>query len=278
MLVKCKKCNKKYNRNNIGGYGEPYLCPECLRKKKPKGISFILVTLILSFTMLLFVQSAQAQEQIFKQNDIIDIKIQCIINGTFCSAGAGCNITLNYPNNTILLNNAPMTNANSYYNYTLNDSSVLGDYPCSVTCCDVGYCGTNQDCSFSITPSGLESSTANALYYFGALFMFVIFLFASLYGIWKVKKPWMKLLFVSMSYLLFIALSFVTWQISVNFITTIPFIQTILYFIWFLGLILFLPFIFVSGLWLLDMASKEKDIQKKIGMGYSEDEARNGFK
>lgn len=277
MIVKCSKCKKNYERSNVGGYGYPYLCSNCFKKEKfmnKKVFPFMLVSII----FIIFLYSSVYGQSIFKQNNIIDLKVQCILNGTFCSGSAACNLTLNYPNNSIYINNQPMTNQISFYNYTLGDSSVLGNYPCSATCCDGIYCGTNQDCSFEITPSGLESSIANALYYFGALFIFILLFSGSIYLIWKSNKPWLKLLFTSSAYLVFIALSFIAWQISVNFITTILFIQTILYFIWFIGLILFLPFIFISGLWLLDMASKEKDIQKKIGMGYSENEARNGFR
>lgn len=108
---------------------------------------------LISFTELTFVNA----EQTFQQDIATNFKIQCIINGTYCTASAICNLTIQYPNATILVNNAQMLNQISFYNYTLNNLSALGKYTCSATCCDSGFCGTN-DCSFSITPSGDSNS------------------------------------------------------------------------------------------------------------------------
>lgn len=30
MIVKCQKCKGKYERNDVGDYGHPYLCKDCL--------------------------------------------------------------------------------------------------------------------------------------------------------------------------------------------------------------------------------------------------------
>lgn len=147
MLVKCSKCKKKYERFNIGEYGFPYLCKKC--KKKFGLLSILMFSIILISLQLISAQS----DQIFKQGDSIDLKIQCIINGTFCSNAANCNTTIAYPSGSLLVNNKQMTNQHSFYNYTLGDSSILGYYLCSATCCDGSYCGTDS-CNFQITPTG----------------------------------------------------------------------------------------------------------------------------
>ena len=106
----------------------------------------ILALVLLSITFI----SAQ---QTFQQNMPVDLKIQCIINGTYCSNLATCNVSIQYPNASLLLNNKQMTNQISFYNYTLPSTSVLGEYSCSATCCDSGLCGTN-DCNYILTPTG----------------------------------------------------------------------------------------------------------------------------
>lgn len=105
---------------------------------------------MLSFMELTFISA----QQVFKQNDPVDLKIQCIINGTYCSASALCNITISNPDGSLLINNQAMQHQGSNFNITLPSTTVLGNYLCSATCCDGSYCGTGTDCDFSITPTG----------------------------------------------------------------------------------------------------------------------------
>jgi len=106
------------------------------------------------FILVLLLLPLISSTQTFKQNEPIDLKIQCIINGTYCSAAANCNTTILYPNGNLLVNNKAMTNQISFHNYTLPSSSTLGSYFCSVTCCNNSLCGTGTDCDFKITPTG----------------------------------------------------------------------------------------------------------------------------
>lgn len=116
-----------------------------------------------------------AEKQIFKQGDIIDLKVQCINNGTFCLSG-NCFMTLLYPNNTMLLNNVILTNKNSTYNYTLTSTQTLGDYSGAVTCCDSTNCATNNF-PIKITTTGNDSWFVIPL--FLMLGAFILFGFAS---------------------------------------------------------------------------------------------------
>lgn len=112
--------------------------------------------LIMMIVMLLVINGVMfiSAQQTFQQDQPIDLKIQCIINGTYCSGSAFCNVTIQYPNGTLLVNNKGMTNQISFYNYSLPSTSNLGNYLCSATCCDAGFCGTDSDCDYSITPTG----------------------------------------------------------------------------------------------------------------------------
>ncbi|MCK9370006.1 hypothetical protein M0R04_08895 [Candidatus Dojkabacteria bacterium] len=101
--------------------------------------------------------SALDSPQIFKQYEPANLTVQCIINGSYCSTSATCNVTVLYPNGGILINNKRMTNQHSYHNYSLPDTAVIGDYKCTAICCDIGYCGDN-DCDFKITSTGDDSN------------------------------------------------------------------------------------------------------------------------
>lgn len=115
-----------------------------------KNIYFMLVILLVGLPLL-------SATQVYKQYDTVDLKVQCIANGTFCSSGSYCNITVTYPNGSMFVNNQKMTNQTSFYNYTIQNSNILGDYSCMAVCCDGILCATdNSECPFKITPTGDE--------------------------------------------------------------------------------------------------------------------------
>ena len=151
---------------------------------KEKGKYKIVIFLLLGLCLILAVSLISAQQN-FKQNNIIDLKVQCIINGSYCSTNAKCNITVLSPNNTLLLNNQKLTNQYSYYNYTSSLFTDVGNYKCSSTCCDIGFCGT-EPCDFTITPSGFEISTGQAIIYIISLGFGVIIFFLLLYASLKI--------------------------------------------------------------------------------------------
>lgn len=94
-------------------------------------------------------------ESVFKQNTAIDIKEPCIINGTWCSGSAVCNITIWKPDDSILLSNALMTNQLSFHNKTLTpaQSISLGTYTATASCSDQGLSGY-RTFYYQVTPSG----------------------------------------------------------------------------------------------------------------------------
>lgn len=88
----------------------------------------------------------------YKKGSMIDIKTACSSLGTSC-VNAACNISVAYPDSTIMVNNQQMTKTGLFYNYTLPDSSILGEYQCVVACQDqVGNATTTF--SFQVTNNG----------------------------------------------------------------------------------------------------------------------------
>jgi len=98
--------------------------------------SFLLV-------ILLFVPLISAQLEpsittlIVKQGISTDLKIPCF-NSTnnYCDSTVKCNLTLNYPNSSILINNVGMTNQIKYNNYTLSQDNTksAGLYTGTIMC------------------------------------------------------------------------------------------------------------------------------------------------
>lgn len=99
-----------------------------------------LVTLLL---VILAPATAITTAMYYEAQQPIDIKVPCLVNYTYCSAGATCNISIYDPNETIIVANEPMTNSIYYFNYTLNETQTnkTGDYRNVVVCEDSGLAG-----------------------------------------------------------------------------------------------------------------------------------------
>lgn len=111
--------------------------------------------LYLTLLLLLIIPLVSAQEGVYPRNKQLDLKVQCLNNGSYCSSTAVCNITVTYPNNSLLVNNRPMSNQVAYHNYTLLPQYTLttGTYDANVICND-GAVKPNVQFSYDITPSG----------------------------------------------------------------------------------------------------------------------------
>ena len=142
-----------------------------------------IISLIFAICLVLPMIFAQP---IYKQNGVLDLKIQCIINGTYCSGSGVCYANILYPNSSLFIDNILMTNQLSYHNSTLPAPSELGEYKCSATCCDGGLCGTNA-CDFLITPSGNISTSGEAVTYIVLILVVLFFFVLCLIGAIKIK-------------------------------------------------------------------------------------------
>lgn len=144
--------------------------------EKMGQMNLVLLAVLLSIA---FISLVSATELNYKQGDLIDLKVPCYINGTYCSASATCEITINYPNGTNFVNNQPMIYNPSFFDYTLIDTQVLGEYPSSMVCNDGGTYG-HSTFSFTIKPTaGLENNTT--MFIIMAVVSFVLLLLAFIF-------------------------------------------------------------------------------------------------
>jgi len=173
--------------------------------------------------------------EIYQQGTSVDIRESCTNAGSFCSGNATCNITIFSPHNFLLINNQPMTNQNSYHNYTLNTSQTteLGQYRYNILCVDGGDKGIDSFI-MEITPSGTQPSTAQ-----GMIYVIVLAISAIMFGVvlWIATgmdgenkfnekgivtliniKKYVKFGLYVMAYLLIVWLSFLAWKASENFL------------------------------------------------------------
>lgn len=205
---------------------------------KKLSLAFILILLVLPMVMGI------EDELIFKQGQAVDLQIPCIVSGGNCDNNYLCNLTTNYPNSILLVNNQLMQNQSSFYNYTFisGDLNVSGLYPNTMVCSNGVFNGTERFV-FEVTPTGTSLTTGESILYI--LLTVAVFIFFSL-SFWfaivtpysndvndkgmviKVTKlKYVKLFFIMLSYILFITFLNALIGISDNFVNLTLFVGTI---------------------------------------------------
>lgn len=156
--------------------------------------------------LLLCLPLVLSNDAIFKVGEQADLKVPCLNNNTYCSGSAICNVTIVLPDGSLFVEDAAMTNAGSYFNYTLNDSntSVVGVYRLQVTCFDGVDAGYSL-LDFKITNSGSEGLVADALV--PALILISLLVFCAFMA-WKLddSEYGLRILFIGFALFLLLLL------------------------------------------------------------------------
>jgi len=138
-----------------------------------KEIIFLLIIVLTLFPLI-------SGQEVFKQNEVAEIKVPCFNNGTLCSTSATCNITVIYPNGTSVVDNQEMTLSDtySYYNYTLNENQTVktGEYDLIVWCQDGVYSGFSTF-PITINPTGEELTDTLGFTTIGIIFSIIAIAF-----------------------------------------------------------------------------------------------------
>lgn len=147
------------------------------------GRVYYAIVFLFGMIMLAGLSSAQL---IGKYQTTYDVKRPCINNGTYCSASSTCNITINYPDGTLLVANSPMTYQTSYFNYTISNTSLnqLGTYECLMTCKDGSLSGSDTF-SFDVTGNGKPEPSGIVIVLFSviAIAIFGVLIYLIFYSI-----------------------------------------------------------------------------------------------
>ena len=203
------------------------------------------------------------------------IKFNCKLDGSICSTTATCNVSIDYPNSSILVDNqVAQLISNARYNYTLNvtQNSMVGeDYTLSITCYD-GNVNGSQIVTYGINPSGIRPSeqrtdTITRSIYF--IFIIGILLFIGfLFTKQSIPVKWTFFAFSIIFFLIGINIIFISLQDEIvnpkleTFFSGFTVISW--YFYWFIGglLIIMWALTFLNT-WLL---KKNMSNAKKYGL------------
>jgi len=127
--------------------------------------------------ILLVLPLVTSADYVFKQYQDIDLKIPCDYNGTFCNDEAVCNVSIEYPNGSLMLDNVDLTNTgNGLPNVTIPESTILGEFPGFATCEQNGL-SDSWRFVMEINPTGDDRGNTLILILFISSFLLLIFAF-----------------------------------------------------------------------------------------------------
>jgi len=223
------------------------------------------LTFLFAFILLLTLFSQSVNAETFSQNAEIDLKVSCV--NVNCSNAQ--NITIVSPTTQTLIDNQEMSLSNGFLNFTFNQTQTLGQYSYFIFDELGGYYSN----TFSITPTGTNPSSAQGLIYAILILASMFFLIICLYGAFTIdgknefsmggdlinvnfNKYYKGFLFL-LAYLFAIFTSYLTWQVSAQFLLldfgTAIFKTIFQMLLWALPLIIFLLVIIGFVKWLADV-------------------------
>ena len=209
---------------------------------------FIILSVVFMFVILtglsVGVDAQETPDLIFGFNEEFDLKISCENNGSYCSSSSQCNVTVAYPNGALLLDNAALTSNVSYHNITVPSiiNNETGPHTATSVCCDGPDCAV-KTFTVQITKTGTILETSESVIFL--ILTIAIFVFFLISGWLAVAIPYkneineqgmvikvtklkyIKLFFVSLSYILFIVFLNSLIGISENFVSLSLFSGTI---------------------------------------------------
>lgn len=188
-----------------------------------------------------------------------------------CNGSTYINITaIQFPDKTITMLNAEMEDlGGETYAYNFSDTEQKGSYQIFF----ISDGCTDLESVLEITPTGTELTTSQSIIYGFLLCLIGIFLFFAVTGIRKSNGSWL-IFYICLTYVLLYVLMGVGYLVALNFLWATPIFESILYIVWFVMGIGFLPFVIVLSLYILGQeatAALEEDFVKQ---GYSREEAR----
>jgi len=198
-----------------------------------KIIIYLIMTCILSFIVLAQTSVLNDRELFIPsclQNRTCDIKVECIIDGKYCSNNAECNISFYDPYRNILQNisNKQMTNNYTFHNYTTKRIDFYGNYKASVVCCDQGECNHNTFRVIVIRNTGYFNFD---LGYMSNIILLFILLFFWL-GCNIIALFFKNKIFASFGFFIGIFIGFMMFQLHVYLVIAFLFLN-IITFLWY---------------------------------------------
>lgn len=223
--------------------------------------------------MLIFLATPLVASQIYQQGEDVLISRAVRINGA-PSASIVCNITVEDPDSTVIINYQPTINnaTTQRHEYLLgggNTSIIIGEYCYEMTCFGNGENETESYC-FEATPDGSKPDTSQGIIYIGVITIsFIAFMVSLLWCFNEHERKYLKLGLGLFSYILLNWLLFVLWQLSYNYLMMAG-LASILRIFWWVTIVGMLPVFILVFLLTLAEIKNDKFTQNLLKRGLPE--------
>ena len=225
----------------------------------------IILTLILG---IFFISLASATVQnlgVFKIDECINL-VQ--VGADFNS----CNISsVLAPNSTQVLGEVLMTKNNNNYNYTYCQPDTVGQYIVTGFCEDGNI--SVWAYNFDITPTGEELTDAKSFSYIGLIFFLFCISLISLISIFRLQNFMGKFIMFWVTYLLFFALTFISYQVTDSYFVNVEFLGNFLWILFWIMLIAIVPLVFGSMAFVFYTITYNDHFKKLVEKGMTPEEA-----
>jgi len=198
----------------------------------------------------------------------------CINTKQTCSSCSYVNISIAYPNTTLSVSNQAMSPEGAgLWSYDYCDTDTLGEYSVTGEGDLLGLPTGFDTLTFKSTQNGeiIDQSQAN-LSLFGAFLLFIFFFF-SLFGIFKTDNYIGKFVCYWISHVLLIALSFIMWTTSSNYLGLGGGITGVFKVIFYFSTIAVVPMLFLSISWVVYIHLFNEHFQKLVDKGMTTEDA-----
>lgn len=155
---------------------------------------------------------------------------------------------------------------NTVYNKTSEYTRIIQ--------CNTSLVGGFYKSSFFATPNGFITDTGRSLIDVGLLLMLIVFIVIAMYIFVRFDNLLVRVGMFGLTYLLLIAITFISWNMANDFLFSAPFITDMFRILFIVLVVGAFPLLIGAFVWYLIMLFKIKEIERLMTKGFSEDEAR----
>ena len=233
--------------------------------------------LMLFMIMILFLFSFISAEQqslgLFKKGEVVRL-IQTCSNCSYVNISS-----ILYPNSTQAWGENTMIKVGTEYTLNFYNTTTNGQYIVNGHA-DVDGIDTIWGYTFEVTPNGGTTSSGKAVFYSILLGVIMLFLILTIYLFISFDNLLNRVAMIGIGYLLLIAITFIGWNMASDFLTSAPFIISMLRILFFVFIAGAFPLLVGGFAWYVLMMFRIKEIQSLMdkGMPMEEAERRQGRK
>lgn len=195
------------------------------------GKLIVLLMLIIPMVNAVSYTDDSKPEFIFAQGKEANIIDTCSnVDDSPCSSDFSCNLTIAYPNSSIMVNNKQMSWNQGFYNFSLPNTNTLGLHSYAIYCTNGTNSGIASELYYLVNLTGEDFNIQKAILYIFVLIITLVLTLLCLYG--AIKIPWknkrgedgyivgmndlkyVKLLLWFVTYLFFLFATWLTFLVS----------------------------------------------------------------